>query len=341
MAKKKTTTVPENFTTTVDNEGNLAHSVTSKGAMEMKKMSDVFEFGFTCASVQAIPDTRITNLSERYTFQSEDLPNIEIQLAEARTGQRLPYDTFKALTDRAANLRKKDKMLLEFWSPDKGDAEALARREQAHQMLLQLLDPEQVLSQRSARLHKEDGEIVTYPIQFGPVEATEQFASVTHSDQGAKALARAIHLANTCAAHWFDGRGVLFLRPVGEDGTQPNPIFVTADNTYTVVADSRGGSKFLPFNQGYDPTSWKLAALLVTGHQIDVVMTDTALYDTPVFRNRVADQLVKAEFIDAFGKWALPYTKRAFIEARYPQDPIKGLLAQPVAQPQEREVFEF
>jgi hypothetical protein len=341
MAKKtNNNNMPENFKTTVEN-GNLTHSVTSKGEKVMEKMSTVFEFGFHCASVRPVADTRITELKERYTFFSEDLADIETQLTAARSGQRLAYDVFTDLNSRAKNLHKKNGMLAAFWSPEQDDGPALKRRDAAHDLLKQMLDPESVLANKEAEIVLGDGQVVTHPIRFEPVESSEQIASVPYGDNGAKTLARAIHLATTNVAHWFEGRGVLFLRPVDANGKDQDPIFVGADNAYTVLTGKTGMTTFKPFSKGYDPTVWQLAALLVMGKTIDVVMTDTSLYDAPVFRNRVADQVVKAEFIDAFGKWVLPFTKKEFIEARYPQDPIKGLLATPVVAAQEREVFEF
>lgn len=336
MAKKNNGTdglQSQNFTTTVDaNTGDFIHTVTEQGAINMEKMSPAFEFGFACASVQDIPDTRITALADRYTFKSEDLIAIN---AERAAGHRLAQDVLT----RAGHLANKDKALMAFWSPDKGDAEALAQRDAAHQLLLCLLDPEAVLAAHSAaRLYTAEGEVVTHSINFGPAESTTQFASITYSQEGAKALSHALFLVDTTAAHWFEGRGVVFTRPVEADGKQPNAIFVNAEEVYTIVDNGKGGTKFLPFT--FPKLAWQLAALMVTGHRIDVVMTDVSRYDAAIFRNRVVDQLVKEQFITTFGKLALPYTKKSFIEARYPADPIKGML-EVVAPVEVHEVFEF
>lgn len=333
MSKKNSNAQPSGFTTEIDaNTGEIIHTVTSKGEKEMQKMDSVFSFGFACASVEPIADTRVTSLAERFTFKSEDLAAIR---AEQAAGHKVPQDAIV----RAGHLATKDARLMDFWSPKKDDADAVTRRDAAHALLLQLLDPDAALTDRvKAQLIKPDGEVVTHAISFGPAESTTNFASVTHSEEGCRTLAHAIYLLNTCHAHWVEGRGVVFMRPNDADGKETKPIFVNGDEVYTLIPDGRGGTKFLPFT--FPKTAWQLAALLATGHHIDVVMTDPSLYDAPVFRQRVVDGLVKEAFITLYGKYVYPYTRKEFIEARYPQDPIKGLVASPVAS-DAREVFEF
>ena len=102
--------------------------------------------------------------------------------------------------------------------------------------------------------------------------------------------------------------------------------------------DKYGRPTMLPFSPNVDHSYWQVAALMVLGHEIQVVV-DPGEFNERVFNQTIVDQIAITDFKLRWGQSFMPYTKQAFAE-RW-ASPQVAKMPDKVEAEEARSVFEF